>query len=299
MTQNGSRRRGLLCLLGCFCLWGFQPLYWSLFGEIDTVFLMACRIVWAACASVAVLKLQGKLGQLRALFRDKRVLLREIPAALFLLADWAIYLWAVRAGMVLQCSMGYYIQPLVVFTFGALLFHEPITWRHIAILGIMAAGVLASVGSFGGFPWVTVAVALCFAVYSAIKKSLPVDSTVSTTAEILLLAPAALLIILIFCRGDGGLASVDLSRQILLLGAGIVTAAPMLLFSVGVRELPLTTVGVCQYLSPTLSVIAGVLLGESLTRDKIASFAFIWAGVILYVLNGRWEEKRKKAKETE
>ena len=125
------------------------------------------------------------------------------------------------------------------------------------------------------------------------------DSTVSTTAEILLLAPAALLIILIFCRGEGGLASVDLSRQILLLGAGIVTAAPMLLFSVGVRELPLTTVGVCQYLSPTLSVIAGVLLGESLTRDKIASFAFIWAGVILYVLNGRWEEKRKKAKETE
>ena len=107
MTQNGSRRRGLLCLLGCFCLWGFQPLYWSLFGEIDTVFLMACRIVWAACASVAVLRLQGKLGQLRALFRDKRVLLREIPAALFLLADWAIYLWAVRAGMVLQCSMGY------------------------------------------------------------------------------------------------------------------------------------------------------------------------------------------------
>ena len=195
--------------------------------------------------------------------------MREIPAALFLLADWAIYLWAVRAGMVLQCSMGYYIQPLVVFTFGALLFHEPITWRHIAILGIMAAGVLASVGSFGGFPWVTVAVALCFAVYSAIKKSLPVDSTVSTTAEILLL------------------------------GAGIVTAAPMLLFSVGVRELPLTTVGVCQYLSPTLSVIAGVLLGESLTRDKIASFAFIWAGVILYVLNGRWEEKRKKAKKTE
>ena len=91
----------------------------------------------------------------------------------------------------------------------------------------------------------------------------------------------------------------SLPRQILLLGAGIVTAAPMLLFSVGVRELPLTTMGVCQYLSPTLSGIAGVSLGESLTRDKIASFAFIWAGVILYVLNGRWEEKRKKAKETE
>mgnify|MGYP004472076395 FL=1 len=291
--QEINYKKGIPTLLLCFFIWGFQPLYWYICGEWDTYFLLACRIIWAAVCCLCILWAQGKLPQLLAVFRDKNILKREIPASVFLLADWGVYLWAVQNGRVLECSLGYYIQPIVVFILGAVIFREKVSWRHIAILAVVVVGIVLSTDGFNGIPYVTILLAVCFAIYAAIKRSLRIDSVVSTSAEIVMMVPLALLFILFFRMGDTGMASITPLRQLMLLGAGVVTAMPMVLYSVGVKYLPLMTAGFCQYLSPTLAIVCGMIMGEYLTAEKLRSFYFIWAGVLLYCLNTVYEERKK------
>ena len=291
--QEINYKKGIPTLLLCFFIWGFQPLYWYICGEWDTYFLLACRIIWAAVCCLCILWAQGKLPQLLAVFRDKNILKREIPASVFLLADWGVYLWAVQNGRVLECSLGYYIQPIVVFILGAVIFREKVSWRHIVILAVVVVGIVLSTDGFNGIPYVTILLAVCFAIYAAIKRSLRIDSVVSTSAEIVMMVPLALLSILFFRMGDTGMASITPLRQLMLLGAGVVTAMPMVLYSVGVKYLPLMTAGFCQYLSPTLAIVCGMIMGEYLTAEKLRSFYFIWAGVLLYCLNTVYEERKK------
>ncbi len=291
--QEINYKKGIPTLLLCFFIWGFQPLYWYICGEWDTYFLLACRIIWAAVCCLCILWAQGKLPQLQAVFRDKNILKREIPASIFLLADWGVYLWAVQNGRVLECSLGYYIQPIVVFILGAVIFREKVSWRHIVILAVVVVGIVLSTDGFNGIPYVTILLAVCFAIYAAIKRSLRIDSVVSTSAEIVMMVPLALLFILFFRMGDTGMASITPLRQLMLLGAGVVTAMPMVLYSVGVKYLPLMTAGFCQYLSPTLAIVCGMIMGEYLTAEKLRSFYFIWAGVLLYCLNTVYEERKK------
>lgn len=291
--QEINYKKGIPTLLLCFFIWGFQPLYWYICGEWDTYFLLACRIIWAAVCCLCILWAQGKLLQLLEVFRDKNILKREIPASVFLLADWGVYLWAVQNGRVLECSLGYYIQPIVVFILGAVIFREKVSWRHIVILAVVVVGIVLSTGGFNGIPYVTILLAVCFAIYAAIKRSLRIDSVVSTSAEIVMMVPLALLFILLFRMGDTGMASITPLRQLMLLGAGVVTAMPMVLYSVGVKYLPLMTAGFCQYLSPTLAIVCGMIMGEYLTAEKLRSFYFIWAGVLLYCLNTVYEERKK------
>ena len=291
--QEINYKKGIPTLLLCFFIWGFQPLYWYICGEWDTYFLLACRIIWAAVCCLCILWAQGKLPQLLEVFRDKNILKREIPASIFLLADWGVYLWAVQNGRVLECSLGYYIQPIVVFILGAVFFREKVSWRHIVILAVVVVGIVLSTDGFNGIPYVTILLAVCFAIYAAIKRSLRIDSVVSTSAEIVMMVPLALLFILFFRMGDTGMASITPLRQLMLLGAGVVTAMPMVLYSVGVKYLPLMTAGFCQYLSPTLAIVCGMIMGEYLTAEKLRSFYFIWAGVLLYCLNTVYEERKK------
>ena len=291
--QEINYKKGIPTLLLCFFIWGFQSLYWYICGEWDTYFLLACRIIWAAVCCLCILWAQGKLPQLLEVFRDKNILKREIPASIFLLADWGVYLWAVQNGRVLECSLGYYIQPIVVFILGAVIFREKVSWRHIVILAVVVVGIALSTDGFNGIPYVTILLAVCFAIYAAIKRSLRIDSVVSTSAEIVMMVPLALLFILFFRMGDTGMASITPLRQLMLLGAGVVTAMPMVLYSVGVKYLPLMTAGFCQYLSPTLAIVCGMIMGEYLTAEKLRSFYFIWAGVLLYCLNTVYEERKK------
>lgn len=289
-------KKGLAAMAVCFCMWGFQPLYWYICDGMETFFMLACRIFWAGVACFVILKVQGKLPQLWAAFRDKNVMKREIPAALLLFGDWAVYLWAVTNGRVMECSLGYYIQPLVVFFFGAIIFKERIRWQHFVILAIVVVGIVLSAKGFGGVPLVTISLAVMFAVYAAIKKSLTIDSIVSTAMEIMMMAPFALLYIALFRMGDNGMAGLTVVRQLLMIGAGIVTGVPMLFYAVGVKHLPLMTAGICQYSSPTFSIFCSIIMGEIMTRDKLISFLFILSGVILYTVLTVWENKKRVPK---
>ena len=170
------------------------------------------------------------------------------------------------------------------------------TWAENAArftVGETVVGIVRSTSGFGGVPYVTIALAVMFAVYAAIKKSLTIDSIVSTASEILMMVPVALLFVLFFRMGNNGMGSMTVLKQLLMIGGGIVTGLPMVFYAIGVRHLPLMTTGICQYISRTLSLLCGAIMGEALTRDKLISFLFIWAGVILYVLNTVYEEKQK------
>ena len=286
-------KKGLQAMAVCYFIWGFQPLYYAIDNEIDTFFLLCCRIIWAAICCLIILKIQGKISLLTCVFKDSAVLKREVPAAFLLLADWGIYLYAVRNGRVLECSMGYYIMPLVMFMLGAFVFKEKVNWRHFAVLIFVVAGIILSINGFGRFPYVTVLLSLCFAIYSGIKKSLTVDSVVSTSAEIIILVPLALIYIILFCRGENGLLSLTFSRLLFIIGSGIVTAVPMVCFSVGLKYLPLTFTSIIEYTSPTLGIFCSLILGETLSSRKLLSFIFIWIGVALYIFNLLYENKKR------
>ena len=293
MNDRRAVRTGFVCIIICYFLWGLQPLYWNLDDTFDSMFLMASRSVCASAFCLLLLTVQGKLEQFRAVFTDRRVLAREIPAAILLFGDWFVFIWAVQHAQVLESSVGYYIQPLVVFAFGALIFHEKCRPYHFIALALMIAGIVVSALALGALPWVTVSLAVMFAVYAAIKKSLKIDSIVSTSVEILLAAPFMLAYLLIFRRGPGGLAELTPLRVLFLLGGGIVTGLPMLLYSVGVRHVRLMIAGVCQYISPTLGVVCSLILHEEITREKLWSMAFIWAGILIYAGFTIREQKKR------
>lgn len=284
MEQKYDFKKGLPAMAVCYLIWGFQPLFFALDGSVDNTFLLACRIVWASVACLVILAVQGKLKQLKEVFTDKKILRREIPAAAFLFADWAIYLFAVRQGKVMECSMGYFIMPLVMYMFGAVIFREKVHWVHFVALFFIVVGIILSASGFGGFPYVTILLSMCFAIYSAIKKSLTVDSIVSTTSEILIILPVAVIYtIYLFSTGDTA-STITVSRQLFLMGSGLITSLPMVFFAIGVRHIPLSMTGIFQYISPTLGIICSLILGETFTREKLISFSFIWVGVVIYLV---------------
>lgn len=276
-------KKGIPAIIACVAVWGFQPLYWNACPQVDTMLLMMIRIVWASLFCVAILAFQGKLGELLDVFRDKEKLKREIPAAFFLAVDWFAYLFAVKSGRVLEASLGYYILPLIQFMTGALVFREGLHWQHFIMLGFIIVGIVLSAGSFGGIPYVTITLALAFACYAAIKKSLDIDSIVSTSSEILIMLPFAIGYLLI--SGAGAEASpLNVGQHLLLIGSGAVTAVPMLFFAIAVSNLPLMMCGLFQYFPPSFAIICGKIMGESLTREKLISFLFIWTGVIMFII---------------
>ena len=274
------KRRDVLILLFCYLLWGFQPLYWNI-CEIDPIRLLAARIPCACLFTLFILAVQKRLGALWEMLRDRRMLLTLLPTSLFLVIDWGVYMLAVCSGHILDSALGYYLNPLVTFAMGLVLFREQCRPGHYLALGVAMIGVVVSAVLFRSFSWYTVVLALDWAVYAAFQKRLKADSITSIAAETLILTPFALLW-LIFGHGCGLYSALSGGELAFVLGSGVVTAAPMLLFAAGVERVPLFMVSFFQYLSPSFGILCGLLLGERITPAKWVSFAFIWAGILLF-----------------
>ena len=275
-------KKGLLALFACHVLWGFQPLYWAILPDIEPGFLMAARALAAGPMCILILLCTKKLSGIGAVFKDRGLFLREAVAAALLAVDWVVYLVAVKNGLVLACALGYYIMPVVVFFLGAAVFREPVRPFHVVALALILCGIVLSARGFGSVPMPTVILSVAFAVYSAVKKGIPLDSNVSTTVEILFMAPFALAWILLTASGRAGIAALDLKTVLFLLGGGVVTGLPMVFFAIGVKNVSLMTTGITEYLSPTLGILCGLLLGERFNTDKLLTFLFIWAGVAVF-----------------
>lgn len=276
-------KRSLIALLLCYLIWGLQPLYWNLLGQFDAIFVLCCRIVMSVVFTWLFLICTGRLKELLATFRDRAVMKYLVPAAVFICADWGLYNWAVMNGHVLDVSLGYYMNPIVMFVIGLVLFRERGHLLEYISVGVATLGVLISTVQYGSFPIVAVLCAFSWPLYATVKKAANADPIISIAIETTLLAPFAIIGALVFYRGDGGFASVDLSGAALLLCSGIVAATPMILYTYVVNDLPFKVVGILQYTSSTITFICGILfLNEKATTAKLVMFAFIIAGLVIF-----------------
>lgn len=277
------RLRTLLALLLCYLIWGMQPLYWAFLDGFDAMFILCARIAMSVVCTWLYLLCTGRLRELLAAFRNRALMRYLLPAALFLCADWGLFIWAVTSGHVLDSTLGYYLNPMVIFLMGVLLFHERGHALEYVAVGLACVGLVFSTVEYGSFPLVAVLFAACWPIYASIKKGAKADPIVSVAVEATLMLPFALLYALFFCRGAGGFASIGWGSLPLLLFSGVVTALPMILYTYVVNGLPFKLVGILQYAGTTLSFLCGVLfLQEEVTRAKLIMFAFIWAGLIVF-----------------
>ena len=293
MPTNAETRSGLYAAIAAYALWGFLPLYFKLLGETSPTVILAHRIVWSVPTALVLVAAAGKWGELAGLLRKPKIAWALLASGMMVAINWTIYIWAVTHGRVLEGSLGYFINPLITFFLAAVMFGERFKPLQLVALSIAALGVLNQTLVVGQFPWISLSLAFSFALYGALRKRIPVDSRVGFAMEAIWLAPAAALYLLFFLPhgvtafGDGSAGHVSL-----LLLAGPVTAAPLILFAMGARRLRLSTIGVLQYIGPTLQFFIALAYGEAFTPAHAVTFGLIWLGVIVF----SWSAMRPDAR---
>ena len=294
MNTKDTKQKDYLLTIICYVVWGFQPLYYAIKPDTDAMFLLMSRILWAGVFVTSIVLVQGRGKEIIATFKKKDLMLKHIvPGAIFNFLDWGVYMWAVMNGHILATSMAYYIAPLAVCYFGVIFFKEKMTWQMGVATAIIVAGVLFAGDGFGNSPLITIILMFCFAAYAAFMKGVKEDSPLCTSVMMILAAPAAIIYIAIFRMGENGMASVDLGIQFFLIGAGIVTVLPILIYASCVKRLPMTIMGFLQYLSPTLGIVCSYLMGETMGKNEYILFGFIWTGVLLYSIVTAIRQKKE------
>lgn len=287
---------GLVYGFGAYIIWGILPLYWKLLGNVGPVDILSYRIIWSLIFMTIYLvgwrKFPTFIREVRELLKSKRSTLAIIVAAIFISLNWGIYIYTVSIGQVQQASLGYYINPLLNVLVGALYFKEPLT-KHAVLASLAAlAGVVLLTIQTGVFPFNSIFLATSFCLYGLTKKQLHLSAATSITLETLIIAPLAL--IYLFFVSPVGFMQYTGSTNLLLMGAGIVTAIPLLLFATAVKKLSYITIGFLQYINPTIMLIMAIFLfHEPYSLPQFIAFAFIWLGILIFVV-GNLIQLRKK-----
>lgn len=285
MKQPREQSVGLTAAFGAFLMWGFLPLYFYVIGpRVSVAEVLVHRVVWAAALLIVFVLVTRRSARVRAVFENRRMLLALAASAVLIGGNWGTFIWAVAHGHVLETSLGYYINPLLNVLLGFLFLRERLRPFQLVAVGIATLGVLIMIIGYGEVPWVALIVAGCFGTYGLIRKQVPVDGATGLLVETLLLMPAALVWLgWMYFHREAAFLVVNPRLDLLLIGAGAVTVLPLVLFAAAARRLRLGTLGLIQYITPTLHLITGVfLLGEPFTRADAVTFACIWTGLTIY-----------------
>jgi chloramphenicol-sensitive protein RarD len=282
-TGPGSQLRGVLYAAAAYLIWGTFPLYFRALDGIPPLEILAHRIGWSAAFLLLLVTAWRRWRDVAGQLRAPGTLLRLAASAVLISANWLIYIWAVNAEHVLDASLGYFVNPLVAVLLGVSFLHEPLSRRQVVAVALAAAGVLTLVVRAGQLPWVALSLAVTFGLYGLVRKHTPVDATVGLLGEVAVLTPAALAYLAVVgARGESHFGDGAL-RTALLVALGAVTAVPLIWFAVGVRRLRLATVGVLQYVNPTMQfAVAVFLFGEPFTAAHRVAFGCIWAALAIY-----------------
>jgi chloramphenicol-sensitive protein RarD len=279
--STSPSRSGLLLAVGAYTLWGVLPLYLRLLNSVPPLQILAHRVLWSLLLLAVIVAVVRAGPVLRAAARGRTLLLLAGSAAL-IAVNWLVYIWAVQNHHVLEASLGYFINPLVNVAFGLLLLGERLRPLQKVAVGIAGLGVLIMT-SGGGMLWISISLALSFGFYGFIRKIAAIDALGGLTIETLLLAPACVgLLAYTHAHGQGAFGS-SAEWDLLLIIAGAVTAAPLLMFAAAARKLPYSTLGLLQYIAPTLQFVQAVMLfGEPVSVTQLTVFVLIWAGCALF-----------------
>ncbi|MDR4886897.1 EamA family transporter RarD [Fredinandcohnia sp. QZ13] len=290
MEQDDMReyKLGILYTTIAYIAWGVLPLYWKLIDYVPAFEILAHRIIWSLVFVLLVILVSKKgkrfITSLKEIVKNKLKLIGIVGSAILITINWATYIWAVNTDHIIDASLGYYINPLVSVLLGIIVLKERILfWQGISF-GLAGMGVLILTIQYGSFPWVAITLALSFGFYGLTKKLAKLDSLVGLAMETLVVAPIALIYLAVLNKGGvDSFSGATFDVQLLLMGAGVVTALPLLWFAAGANRIPLSVVGILQYISPTISLLLGVFLyHEHFTKVHLVTFIFIWTALLIY-----------------
>lgn len=286
---------GLIYAVSAYVWWGFIPIFWKQIDHIDSVEIVMHRMIWSSVLVTALIVVMGQWREFKTLFSQPRVLARLFVASSLVTANWGVYIWAVNSGHIIETSMGYFINPLISVTLGVIIFSERLRKGQVFALLIAAAGVVYLVVTYGAFPWISFSLAISFALYSAVKKTVSMPATHGMAIETMFFfVPALAYVSFIEFQGTGQFFAGATNWWMLILG-GLFTLVPMVLFAAAAKRVSMTVLGMSQYVGPTLQLIIGVFMyKEPFGSERMIAFVLIWLALFVYTLDQLNFQRRQR-----
>jgi chloramphenicol-sensitive protein RarD len=293
-------KKGIWFAVGAYLAWGVFPIYWKWLHTVPALQLIGHRIIWSFVLLAIIIFVTRQWRHFRSAALRRKVVLIYTASAILLGINWLTYVWAVNAGFIVETSLGYFINPLLSVLLGVIFLHERLRpWQYVPI-GLAAIGVTYVAFSYGVFPWIALTLAFSFGLYGLVKKTAPLGSLYGLTLETgLLFIPAAGFLLYMDRLGQGAFLHTSTVQNLLMAGAGVVTTVPLLMFASAVQRIPLSMVGVLQYITPTMQFLLGVLVyKEPFNRDLLIGFSIVWVALIFFWGEGWWAKSRRGTKVT-
>lgn len=288
-------RTGVLSAALAFLCWGLFPIYFHALNDVPPTQILVHRVVWSLLFLMIVLTIRHQWAWVRPLMRQPRVIASFAVSALLLSGNWLLYIWAVNNGHVIESSLGYFINPLVNVMLGYLVLKERLRRGQWAAIALAACGVAWLAWDAGRMPWIALVLAASFGLYGLMRKTAALGALEGLSFETMLLFPFALGYV-VWLTMNGANAFVNTASdgtRLLLVAAGPITAIPLLLFAAGARKIPLSVLGLLQYIGPTIQFTLGIFLfQEAFTSGKLVGFMMIWSALALYAAEGLWKRSR-------
>lgn len=277
------KRRGEFYIVSAYLLWGFLPIYWKVIKSINAPQIICHRIFWSFLLLFSVLFFIKKNRNFRKIFSRKNILIYA-AGSLILASNWTIYVWAVNSNLIVETSLGYFINPLLNVLMGVILLKEKLKSMQWLAIGLAATGVLYLTFIYGSFPWISLVLAFSFGLYGLIHKLGPLEAIEGLFLETgLLFVPVTALLMLFEARGTGAMGHVNFTQTFFLVFTGAATAVPLVLFNAGLRLIPLSVTGILQYIAPSLQFLVGVVIyKEPFTWSRFTGFVFVWTALIIF-----------------
>jgi chloramphenicol-sensitive protein RarD len=293
-------KKGTWYAIGAYTIWGLLPVYWKWLKHVPALQLLGHRILWSFIALLIVIVVSGRWKAFSAAVRQPRVLRLYLVAAVLLGINWLTYVWAVNAGFIVETSLGYFINPLLSVVMGVIFLGERLRVGQWIPVGLAAIGVFYLTFVYGSLPWIALTLALSFGIYGLMKKLAPLGSLDGLTVETgILFLPALAYLVFADRTGTGAFLHTSVVSDLLLIGAGLMTTIPLLMFAAATQRIPLSVVGILQYIAPTLQFLLGVLVyGEPFSWARMVGFAIVWVALIIFAVEGMLARRGRAAAET-